>query len=192
MVAGWIRRMPHEADHVLDWPCSRRTISAPEHIFLSARIRQSHDRWSGMTRAGSSRPPWSAASIIVTRARRRKIRPAGGLYRPHGSRRSAGPRGSPRCSSPRHLKRHTKHVGPGGLFLQSQGPVLLERPQPVLRTLRYVKRKGQGPASPRSLPWPPWRPASRGEGQRRPRKRRLTPRHPAPARPARPSPLGPS
>ena len=42
-----------------------------------------------------------------------------------------------------------------------------------------------GPASPRSLPWPPWRPASRGEGERRPRERRLTPRHPAPARGAR-------
>src|SRR6185503_5009454 len=118
------------------------TITAPEHTFLSARIRQSHDRWSGVARAGSSRPPWSAASIIVTRVRRRKIRPAGGVYRPHGSRRSAGPRGSPRCSSPRHLKRHTKHVGPGGLFLQSQGPVLLERPEPVLRTLRCVKRNG--------------------------------------------------
>ena len=64
---------------------------------------------------GSSRHPWSEASIIVTRARRRKIRPACGVYRPRGSRRSAGPRGSPRSSSAWRLKHHTEHVGPRGV-----------------------------------------------------------------------------
>ena len=69
-------------------------------------------RWSASTKAGSSRPPWSAASIIATRARRRKIRPACGGDRPRGSRRSAGQRGSPRSSSAWRLKLHTEHVGP--------------------------------------------------------------------------------
>jgi hypothetical protein len=69
---------------------------------------RSQDRWSALTKAGSSRHPWSSASIIATRVRRRKIRPACGGYRPRGSRRSAGQRGSPRSSSAWRLKLHTE------------------------------------------------------------------------------------
>jgi hypothetical protein len=59
--------------------------------------------------------PWSAASIIATAGWRREIRPARGVYRPRGSRRSAGQRGSPPSSSAWRLKLHPEHVGPRGV-----------------------------------------------------------------------------
>ena len=79
---------------------------------------------------------------------------------------------------------------PGGLPSRSTPRVETGRPSTDLLGIRIIitppPRSGRpGPASPRSRPWPPWRPASRGEGERRPRERRLTPRHPAPARGAR-------
>ena len=46
------------------------------------RTHRSPELWSASIKAGSSRRPWSAASIIATRARRRKILPVCGLYPP--------------------------------------------------------------------------------------------------------------
>ena len=71
---------------------------ARTHLSLEKDAR-SHDRWSALTEAESSRRRWSEASIIGTRARRRKtVRPAVG-YRPRGGLRSASQRGSPQSSS---------------------------------------------------------------------------------------------
>ena len=127
---------PCAASASTTWWCSTRptcvaccattspTTTVPGPTSPWRRTPRSRDRWSASTKVGSSRPPWSAASIIATRARRRKIRPACGGDRPRGSRRSAGQRGSPRSSSAWSLKLHTEHVGPRGV-LRSQGPVLL-------------------------------------------------------------------
>ena len=97
------------------------TTTRPEHTSPWRRTPRSPDRWSTLTTAGSSRPPWSAACIIGTRARRRKtVRPAGG-YRPRGRLRSVGQRGSPRSSSAWRLKHHTEHLGRRGVSFRSQG-----------------------------------------------------------------------
>ena len=82
------------------------------------------DGSSALTTAGSSRRPWSAASIIVTRARRRKIRPAcGGLPAPRsGSGRSQ--RRLPRSFSASALNHHTEHLGPRGVSFRSQAVLL--------------------------------------------------------------------
>ena len=62
-------------------PAARRTsptTTAPGPTSPWRRTPRSQDRWSASTKAGSSRPPWSEASIIGTRARRRKTCPACG------------------------------------------------------------------------------------------------------------------
>ena len=137
------------------WWCSTRstcvtccattlpTTTVPGPTSHWRRTPRSRDRCSASTKAGLSRPPWSAASIIATRARRRKIRPACGGDRPRGSRRSAGQRGSPRSSSTWSLKLHTEHVGPRGCPSEPRPGAADERPQPVLRTPGRVRRKGQ-------------------------------------------------
>ena len=43
------------------------------------------------------------------------------------------------------LRHHTEHVGPRGVSFRSQSPDPDERPQPVLRTPGWVKRKGHPP-----------------------------------------------
>ncbi len=52
--------------------------SARTHLSLD-KDAPSRDSWSTSTKAGSSRRPWSAGSIIGTHARRRKILPTCGL-----------------------------------------------------------------------------------------------------------------
>ena len=54
------------------------TTTVPERTSPWPRTPRTRDRWSALTKAGSSRPPWSEACIIATHARRRKIRPACG------------------------------------------------------------------------------------------------------------------
>src|SRR4029453_6888409 len=62
------------------WPDGVSTTTVPGPTSPWRRTLRSQDGWSTLTTAGSSRPPWSEASIIGTRARRRKtVRPAGGV-----------------------------------------------------------------------------------------------------------------
>ena len=91
------------------------------------RTRRSPDRWSAPTKAGSSRPPWSAACIIGTHARRRKILPACGCA---ATRKSPVGRSArlPRSSSALRLN-STRNSGPRGMSFGAR-PSLDERPQP--------------------------------------------------------------
>jgi hypothetical protein len=95
--------------------------------------------WSAMTKAGSSRHLWSAASTIGTHARRRKILPTGGCTRlPEVTGRPV----SAVRLGPIRLTSETPH-GTRGPPRVSFGGAPDERPQPVLRTPGWIKRKGQ-------------------------------------------------
>jgi hypothetical protein len=103
------------------------------------------------SKAGSSRRPWSAASIIAIPARRRRIlRACGG----GGARqRAAGQRGSPRSSCALRLTLHTEHVGTRGMFFEAMAQPLDERPQ-LFHTPGWLKQKGQPAPDPAVLAVP--------------------------------------
>ena len=102
-------------EHVcLLWTHTSSTTTVPERTSRSTRTPRSRDSWSTSTKAGSSRRPWSAGSIIATHA--------GGVgsFRPAGvPARLKLPVGRslrlPRSSSALRLNLHTEHVGPRGV-----------------------------------------------------------------------------
>ena len=70
-------------EHVcLLWTHTLPTTTVAGPTSLWRRTHRSPELWSASIKAGSSRRPWSAASIIATHARRRKILPVCGLYPP--------------------------------------------------------------------------------------------------------------